>query len=98
MKNIIRLGDPTTHGGAVTSTGAPHFTVSGKPVALVGDSCSCPIRGHQGCTIVSGNARHTIKGKQSPTKATRPAAAPTWSPPSLPSAAFSRATISPEIV
>jgi uncharacterized Zn-binding protein involved in type VI secretion len=64
MKNIIRLGDPTTHGGAVTSTGAPHFTVSGKPVALVGDSCSCPVQGHQGCTIVSGNARHTINGKQ----------------------------------
>jgi uncharacterized Zn-binding protein involved in type VI secretion len=63
MKNVIRLGDPTSHGGKVLESGAPHFTVSGKPVALVGDKCSCPMIGHQNCMIISGNATHQINGK-----------------------------------
>lgn len=63
MKNIIRVGDPTSHGGKVLESGAPHFTVSGKPIALVGDKCICPMTGHQNCTIASGNAKHQINGK-----------------------------------
>ncbi|MQA23235.1 PAAR domain-containing protein [Rugamonas rivuli] len=63
MPNVIRLGDPTSHGGQVIESGAPHFTVSGKPVALIGDKCVCPIYGHQNCSIVSGNAKHTVNGK-----------------------------------
>lgn len=64
MKNAIRLGDSTTHGGKVISASATHFKIQGIPVACVGDACSCPIPGHAGCKIVSGSAHHTISGKQ----------------------------------
>ncbi len=61
MINVIRLGDPTSHGGEVISSAAPHIRVSGIPVALVGDRCSCPI--HSECIIVTGSsARHTVDG------------------------------------
>ena len=63
MKNVIRLGDPTTHGGKVISASASHFKVHGIPVACVGDACSCPIPGHTSCTITSGSPHHTIDGK-----------------------------------
>jgi uncharacterized Zn-binding protein involved in type VI secretion len=63
MKNVIRLGDATTHGGKVISVSASHFKVNGIPVACVGDTCSCPIPGHAGCTITSGSPHHTINGK-----------------------------------
>lgn len=62
MPNVIRLGDPTDHGGKVIATGAPHFTVDGIPVALKGDACSCPKRGHDPCTIAEGDPEHTING------------------------------------
>lgn len=62
MPKIIRLGDPTDHGGQVIASGAPHFTVGGKPVALKGDACSCPKRGHSDCTIAEGDPHHTING------------------------------------
>lgn len=63
MKNVIRVGDPTSHGGKVVATSAPQFRVSGKPVALVGDRCTCPITGHQNCVIASGNSSHLVNGK-----------------------------------
>ncbi|NGZ88635.1 PAAR domain-containing protein [Duganella aceris] len=63
MPNVIRVNDPTSHGGQVIESGAPHITVDGKAVALVGDKCMCPISGHQNCSIVSGNAQHTVNGK-----------------------------------
>ena len=62
MPKIILLGDPTDHGGKVTASGAPHFTVGGIAVALKGDACSCPKRGHGGCTIAEGDPNHTING------------------------------------
>lgn len=62
MRKVIRLGDPTSHGGKVISTRTGNFKVGGIPVACVGDSCSCPIPGHSGCTIASGSSRHRIKG------------------------------------
>lgn len=62
MPNVIRLNDPTSHGGTVTSVAATHFKVAGVPVAGVGDTCSCPV--HGAGTIVEGAARHTINGKQ----------------------------------
>lgn len=63
MKNVIRLGDATTHGGKVISASASHFKVQGVPVACVGDTCSCPLPGHTGCTIKTGSPHHTIAGK-----------------------------------
>ena len=63
MRKIIRLGDSTTHGGQVISCQARHFKVNGKPAACVGDKCTCPIPGHGICTIIEGDARHTIGGR-----------------------------------
>ena len=60
MRNVIRLGDPTSHGGKVVSVSAYHFTVDGKAVARVGDRCSCPIKGHDNCKIAEGDPRHVI--------------------------------------
>lgn len=63
MRNVIRVGDPISYGGKGINTSAPHVQVSGKPVALIGDRCMCPMTGHQNCVIVSGNNRHTVNGK-----------------------------------
>jgi len=63
MRNVIRLGDPTSHGGKVIATGASRFKVGGIPVACVGDPCSCPVRGHTDCRIATGSARHRIQGR-----------------------------------
>lgn len=61
-KRVIRVGDPTSHGGKVIATSAPHFTVDGIPVALVGDACICPKKGHKNCKIATGDPDHTIDG------------------------------------
>jgi uncharacterized Zn-binding protein involved in type VI secretion len=62
MRNVIRLGDATSHGGKVESVSATHFTVGGIPVACVGDTCCCPIKGHDNCTIAEGDPTHVING------------------------------------
>ena len=41
--NVIRLNDPTSHGGKVDNVAATHFTVGGVAVARVGDTCSCQL-------------------------------------------------------
>lgn len=63
MPNVIRVGDPTSHGGQVLNSSVAHFTVSGKAVVVVGDQCSCPVNGHQNCTVATGSSTHTINGK-----------------------------------
>jgi uncharacterized Zn-binding protein involved in type VI secretion len=60
MKRVIRLDDPTNHGGKVTSVSAQQPNIMGKPVARVGDLCTCPI--HGACPIVEGDANWTIDG------------------------------------
>ncbi|MFC0131572.1 hypothetical protein CR105_12070 [Massilia eurypsychrophila] len=60
MRNVIRLNDPTTHGGNVMSVAATHFTVGGIAVAGVGDKCTCPLHGIG--TITEGDPNHTING------------------------------------
>lgn len=62
MANVIRLGDATSHGGKVESASATHFTVDGIAVARVGDVCSCPIKGHDKCTIAESDPTHVIDG------------------------------------
>ncbi|PIO90954.1 hypothetical protein CBI55_26935, partial [Pseudomonas syringae] len=52
MSNVIRLHDPTSHGGKVTAVAATPFTVGGIAVACIGDKCACPIHGDG--TIVEG--------------------------------------------
>lgn len=63
MATVIRLGDPTSHGGKVIDCCGTNFKAAGKPMAVVGDKVSCPIPGHVNCTIATGNARHRINGK-----------------------------------
>jgi uncharacterized Zn-binding protein involved in type VI secretion len=60
MKPAIRLGDPTSHGGAVVSVAPNRSDAMGKPLARVGDKCSCPK--HKECTIVEGDPNWTIDG------------------------------------
>jgi uncharacterized Zn-binding protein involved in type VI secretion len=62
MRNVIRLGDATSHGGKVVSVSASHVTVEGIAVARVGDVCSCPIKGHDNCTIAEGDPHHVVDG------------------------------------
>lgn len=62
MGNVIRLGDATSHGGKVVKVSATHFTIGGTAVACVGDQCSCPINGHDNCTIAEGDPTHVIDG------------------------------------
>ncbi|MCS0585016.1 PAAR domain-containing protein [Massilia pinisoli] len=62
MRNVIRLGDGTSHGGKVESVSATHVTVDGIAVARVGDPCSCPIKGHDNCKIAEGDPHHLIDG------------------------------------
>lgn len=64
MKNVIRLGDSTSHGGKVIDVSARHFKVGEIAVACVGDLCSCPVKGHNGCTIATGSPHHRINGLQ----------------------------------
>jgi uncharacterized Zn-binding protein involved in type VI secretion len=60
MKRVIRLDDPTNHGGKVTSVGAHQTNMMGKPVARVGDLCSCPMHGVN--PIVEGDSQWMIDG------------------------------------
>ncbi len=62
MKRAIRLNDPHSHGGSVTSVTATQTDVMGKPLARVGDTCVCPMPGHSGCTIAEGDPDWTIDG------------------------------------
>ncbi|WP_145250017.1 PAAR domain-containing protein [Pseudomonas sp. SJZ131] len=43
-KPVARLGDPGSHGGKISTGSSPIF-VNALPVALVGDTYSCPIHG-----------------------------------------------------
>ena len=61
MHNVIRLNDPTTHGGKVI-TASSNSMVLGVRVARKGDRCLCPIRGHESCVIVEGDPKVLIDG------------------------------------
>jgi len=61
MRGLIRLNDPTSHGGKVTGA-APKTTVLGLAVARKGDACTCPIRGHDRCVIAEGDPKVLIDG------------------------------------
>ncbi|PTU63422.1 MULTISPECIES: PAAR domain-containing protein [unclassified Chromobacterium] len=57
---IIRLGDPTSHGGSVISASGP--VVYGKAAARVGDQVSCPQPGHGVSSILPGPTRMSAHG------------------------------------
>lgn len=62
MRRLIRLGDPTSHGGKVVQVSVTQFQVDGIPVARKGDVCVCPIQGHQSCFIAEGDESFLIEG------------------------------------
>ncbi len=57
-----RQGDPTTHGGAITS-GSPRVLIGGRPAASVGDTHACPVAGHVGGPITTGSANVLVVGR-----------------------------------
>lgn len=57
---LIRVGDPTSHGGQVLA-GSANMIVDGKPVARVGDKVSCPIHGDT--TVASGSPTYITDGQ-----------------------------------
>lgn len=61
LKSVIRLGDPTSHGGHVVS--ASETMAYGKPIACLGDRVMCPKPGHENCVIVEGSTFWTIDGR-----------------------------------
>jgi uncharacterized Zn-binding protein involved in type VI secretion len=61
MRGVIRLNDPTSHGGKVTSAAAGTSAMGGN-VARKGDSCLCPLQGHSPCTIAEGDPDVLIDG------------------------------------
>ena len=60
-KPLIRVGDPTSHGGTVQA-GSDTFVVDGRGVARIGDKVSCPIHGDT--VINSGSDTYVTDGKQ----------------------------------
>ncbi|KMN13033.1 PAAR domain-containing protein [Pseudomonas weihenstephanensis] len=60
MKNIIRLGDSTTHGGVVLEAFS-RTDLNGKPIAGAGHNVSCPL-----CKgvfpIADGSATYSVDG------------------------------------
>jgi len=63
MANIIRLGDPTSHGGKVISADASDYLVDGVAIVRVDDLCSCPIPGHGITKVLEGDADFIVDGK-----------------------------------
>lgn len=61
MKNVIRLGDITSHGGEVIAASGAAF-VNGIAVARQGDACICPLKGHSPCVIAEGDPTVLIGG------------------------------------
>lgn len=59
---IVRLGDPTSHGGKVITASVTH-SISGIGIARVGDKIFCPLPGHGVNIIVEGAANYLIGGR-----------------------------------
>lgn len=57
---LIRLGDRTSHGGAVLEA-SQHSDSGGVPIARLGDKVSCPIHGNG--TIATGDVTMVVDGK-----------------------------------
>ena len=59
MPGVARIGDPISHGGAITS-GSLKVLANGLGVARIGDSALCDIHGTT--TIVSGSVKVFAEG------------------------------------
>lgn len=61
MRKVIRLNDPTSHGGKVISASSNRKAM-GVAIARKGDLCTCPLPGHGVCTIAEGDSDVLIDG------------------------------------
>lgn len=61
MPEIVKLNDPSDHGGKMIQASGG-FTVDDIDGCVSGDIHQCPIRGH-GNTPVSSSSPHTANGK-----------------------------------
>ncbi|SAL38782.1 PAAR domain-containing protein [Caballeronia telluris] len=61
MIDLIRLGDPTDHGGAVVSASTT-MRFEGRPVARKGDEVSCPKHDIHPNLIIAGDESMTDGG------------------------------------
>jgi len=62
---IIRLGDPSDHGGRmVSATGNPPATIDGISVCVDGDMHACPIQYHGTTPVTSISTLTTINGRR----------------------------------
>lgn len=59
MPLIVRLGDSSTHGGAVISS-ASKWRCEGPLIARLGDMFNCPLHGIN--PIASGSGKHICEG------------------------------------
>ncbi len=59
---IVRLGDPTSHGGSVISASSTHL-VGGLGIARIGDKVACPRPGHGVNVIIEGAPTYLIGGR-----------------------------------
>ena len=59
---IVRLGDPTSHGGKVITASETHV-LNGIGIARQGDSVACPLPGHGVNPIIEGSPTFTIGGR-----------------------------------
>lgn len=61
MRKVIRMNDPTTHGGKVISASSTSKAM-GVAIARKGDLCACPLPGHGVCRIAEGDPDVLIDG------------------------------------
>ena len=62
MSNYVcKLGDKSSHGGTIVT--ASGFDLNGIPIALDGDLCQCPIKGHGTCKMIASETTVTYQGK-----------------------------------
>jgi uncharacterized Zn-binding protein involved in type VI secretion len=62
MPAVARVGDPSSHGGMITS-GSSTRTVDGIACARVGDLHTCPIKDHGVTPIGSGSPSTSVDGR-----------------------------------
>lgn len=60
---VARLGDPSSHGGHITSNCSTDVLTDGLQTAHTGSLHTCPITGH-GVTAMTGTSKTTIDGGQ----------------------------------
>jgi uncharacterized Zn-binding protein involved in type VI secretion len=62
IKQLIRLGDASDHGGHMVSAGG-HFRTNGKVVCVDGDTHQCPIHGHGNTPVAATTTTLRTNGK-----------------------------------